>query len=165
MERYLFEFVLLLAVLAGPSSQLPPPLITTPILPSTAIVPTITATTGNVPSSAQQQQTSQNVPQTLSSQLQQQQPMTSQNKITVSKSQVISTSSATQNNLKTILFPHSTVMPTLPGNIISNIVYCKLLYDLVLMCHAQQDPQWGFIWPNTPAGELAQIPCPAEFQG
>ena len=165
MEEYLFEFVLLVAVLAAPSSQLPPPpLINTPILPSTAIAPTVTATTG---SSAQQQQTSQNVVQTLSSQLQQQ-PMTSHNKMTVSQSQVISTSSTTQYNLNTILFPNPIPIPfhtSLPGNIISNIVYDKLLYKLVLMCHAQHDPQWGFIWPNTPAGELAQIPCPPEFEG
>ena len=54
MERYLFEFVLFVAVLAASSNQfLPPPpsphLITTPILPSTAIAPTVTATIGKVP--------------------------------------------------------------------------------------------------------------------
>ena len=116
MERYLFEFVLLVAVFAVPSNQfrLPPPPhhhISTPILPSTAIVPTITAT---------------------------------------------------------ILVPNSIIMPTptsLPGNIISNIMYCKLFYDLVLMCYARRDRRWGFTWPNTPAGERARIPCPPNFRG
>ena len=112
MERYLFEFVLLVAVLAVPSNQFRPPRPPhPPILPSTAKVPIVTAT---------------------------------------------------------IPFPNSIVIPTptsLPGNIISNIMYCKLFYDLVLICHAQRDRRWGFIWPNTPAGKRARIPCPPQFRG